>query len=144
MRKGITPIVATVVLLLVVVAIAGAAYSYITGFWGGITENAIEVTSAVCTGNTVTMYLRNVGTTVLDMGSGSTIVGVTRSIIAGGSLGAMTLVRSNATGVCGGATCLVNPRAVGTLSDANCGAGATCKYTVRAGGGLTDIQVTCR
>ena len=144
MRKGITPIVATVILLLVVIAIAGAAYTYITGYWGSLTKNVVEMTSAVCTGSTVTMYLRNAGNAVIDAGSGSTDISISRSIVAGAPTGAMTLTRSNATGACAGANCLLNPRAVVTFADSACGIGTTCRYTIQAGGGLTKAQVTCR
>jgi flagellin-like protein len=36
MRKGITPIIAIIVLLLITVALAGATWTYLSAYWVGI------------------------------------------------------------------------------------------------------------
>jgi flagellin-like protein len=51
MRKGITPIIAIIVLLLITVALAGTAYIYISNYMASLTEKSIEVTDRFCLGN---------------------------------------------------------------------------------------------
>lgn len=65
MRKGITPIIAIIILLLIVVAIAGSAYTYIMGYYSGLTAKTVELTSVTCTAGTVTMIVHNIGTDVI-------------------------------------------------------------------------------
>ena len=63
MRKGITPIIAIIVLLLITVALAGAAWSYLSLYWQGLTSKSIEVTSTMCVGSgTAVVFMRNTGT----------------------------------------------------------------------------------
>ncbi len=82
--KAITPVIATIVLLLITVAIAGAAWTYISGYWSGTTGKQIEVTDAFCVGtNQAKIIVKNIGTNpirtgdiaILDKNSGSDITG---------------------------------------------------------------------
>lgn len=142
MRKGITPIVATVVLLLVVVAVAGAAYTYIAGFWGGLTSTVLQLRSSTCnTSGGVAIYVRNVGTNNIDLKDPAKLE-ITRSVISG-LAGTQNIVYKNTTGSCAGATCIVAPQGAGTVTDAACGTGNTCRYTMVGGGASFDAQVTC-
>jgi flagellin-like protein len=62
-RKGLTPIIAIIILLLITVALAGAAYSYMTAYWSSLTGDNIMVISSFCTGgNTANILVRNAGT----------------------------------------------------------------------------------
>ena len=45
-RKAISPIIAIIVILLIVISIAGAAYSYISIYWAGTTEENLAVVDA--------------------------------------------------------------------------------------------------
>lgn len=65
MKKGISPIIAVIILLLIVVAIAGSAYTYIVGYYSGLTANAIELTSVTCSNGVVSMIVHNMGTAVI-------------------------------------------------------------------------------
>jgi flagellin-like protein len=60
--KGITPIIAIIILLLITVAIAGAGYSYITMYSGGLTNRQIEVTDASCRNGVAVVNVKNIGT----------------------------------------------------------------------------------
>ena len=67
MRKGITPIISIIVLLLITVALAGAAWTYLSGFMETYTEKSFLVISGsmYCTSNTIYMTLKNMGATDL-------------------------------------------------------------------------------
>lgn len=63
MRKGITPIIAIIVLLLITIALAGATWTYLSVYWQSMIGVNIQVMESYCTGgNTGTMLLRNTGT----------------------------------------------------------------------------------
>lgn len=62
--KGISPVIATILMLMITIALAGTAYLYISGAFQAQTQG-IEVISADCTGNTVTFSVRNIGTTAI-------------------------------------------------------------------------------
>jgi flagellin-like protein len=66
MRKGITPIISIIVLLLITVALAGVAYTYLTGIIP-VEKSFVVVTGGVyCLDKTVTINLKNTGTTTID------------------------------------------------------------------------------
>ncbi len=137
MRKGITPIIATVVLLLVVVAIAGAAYTYITGFWGSLTSKVVQLQSVTCTSAGAIIGLRNVGNSNVTVTDGKD-VSYAKTVIAGSAPGTLALVYQYAT---------IGPGNSTTVMDSNCNsaayAGSTCRYTINAGGTNFEAQVTC-
>ena len=61
--KGITPIISIIVLLLITVALAGAAWSYLQIYWTGMTGKTVSVVSSFCVGgNTAVVLLRHTGT----------------------------------------------------------------------------------
>ncbi|MFH0956513.1 MAG: archaellin/type IV pilin N-terminal domain-containing protein, partial [Candidatus Aenigmatarchaeota archaeon] len=63
MMKGITPIIAIIVLLLITVALAGVAWSYLQGYMGGLTSKSIEVRDYFCiTGDKPIIVVANIGT----------------------------------------------------------------------------------
>jgi flagellin-like protein len=66
--KGITPIIAIVILLLITVAIAGAGYSYISMYTGGLMNRQVEITGATCTDGLAKIMIKNIGTDVIDTG----------------------------------------------------------------------------
>ena len=67
--KAITPVIATIVLLLITVAIAGSAWNYISGYWSGTVDKQIEVTDAFCVGtNQAKVLVRNIGTGAVSTG----------------------------------------------------------------------------
>jgi flagellin-like protein len=64
-RKGITPVIAIIILLLIAVAIAGAAYTYIISYYGGITRGAVEITGTSCNADQAVIFVKNIGTAPL-------------------------------------------------------------------------------
>jgi flagellin-like protein len=87
-RKGITPIIAIIVLLLITVALAGAAWTYLSTYMSGLTGQSVEVRDYFCTGgSTATIIIANTGTldipvgdvTVIDILNGNEIQGTWRA-----------------------------------------------------------------
>ncbi|MEE9323360.1 MAG: archaellin/type IV pilin N-terminal domain-containing protein [Candidatus Aenigmarchaeota archaeon] len=70
--KGITPIISIIILLLIAVSIAAAAWTYISGYWGGLVSSGMEITSTVCRDGTDTIiYVHNLGTERLNVTDGA-------------------------------------------------------------------------
>ncbi len=63
MRKGITPIIAIIILLLITIALAGAAWSYLQGFLLSQIAKSFVIPSggAYCTNGVIKVYVLNTG-----------------------------------------------------------------------------------
>ena len=67
MRKGITPVIAIIVLLLITVALAGATWTYLSAYWEGIVGKNIQVMDSYCVaGNNGIILVRNTGTQMIN------------------------------------------------------------------------------
>jgi flagellin-like protein len=63
MKKGITPVIAIIVLLLITVALAGMAWNYLQAYWTHILGKNMQVMDSYCiAGNEGVIILRNTGT----------------------------------------------------------------------------------
>ena len=61
--KGVTPIVAIIILLLITIALAGAAYTYLQQYFQSTTGKNVQIVDAVCTsGGIANLILKNIGT----------------------------------------------------------------------------------
>ena len=120
--KGISPIIAIIIILLITIAIAGAAYSYITIIWGRTTQG-LQLVSADCTGGMAQFVVRNVGTN--DM----TAITVTRT--------------SPITGTADQIPVTIVPGETDTINDTACGANNMCVYKVFAGGQAQELYIQC-
>ncbi len=58
--KGVSAVIATILMLLITIALAGMAYMYISGVFGGRTRN-LSLMDAWCSGTAVTAIIRNDG-----------------------------------------------------------------------------------
>jgi flagellin-like protein len=86
MRKGITPIIAIIVLLLITVALAGTAWTYLSSYMTGLTGNSYDIRDSFCVGgDTGVIMLANTGTRDLPVTEISIIDQSTGSAVAGGS-----------------------------------------------------------
>jgi len=67
--KGISAVIATILMLMITIAMAGVAYMYISGIFTQQTGTLVEIdeTATSCTTNIITVYVRNPGTTAYDM-----------------------------------------------------------------------------
>jgi len=63
MKKGITPIISIIILLLLTIGLASAAWTYMSGYMSGLMSRALDIIPASCIGGTtVTFLVRNIGT----------------------------------------------------------------------------------
>jgi flagellin-like protein len=60
--KGISTVIATLLMLIITIALAGLAYSYISGIFTARTAVVLTITDAVCPGDAITVTVRNDGT----------------------------------------------------------------------------------
>jgi flagellin-like protein len=69
--KGISPIISIIVVLLITVSLAAAAWTYIAGYWGGLVATGVELTSTICQqGTTAAIYVHKIGTDRMNISHG--------------------------------------------------------------------------
>jgi flagellin-like protein len=142
--KGITPIIAIIVLLLITVALAGVAWSYLQGYMGGLTGKSVEVRDYFCitntSGNFPNIVVANIGTEAVTIAEILVINASTGAAITNPP-GSWTLL--DGTGLTGG-TIPIKGAAKWT-SPTQCTSGLTCSYRIMAGtGGRTQrVSVVC-
>lgn len=66
--KGVSAVIATILMLIITIALAGMAYMYIMGYFGGVTSG-IELADSYCSAGVVNIKIKNIGTT--DIGTGA-------------------------------------------------------------------------
>ena len=107
MRKGITPIIAIIVLLLITVALAGAAWTYLSTYITGLTGQSVELQDYFCVGGqTPVILVRNTGTvdmpvadiSIINMSNGLVEVGGTWKDAAGITIPASGVIAVGETG----------------------------------------------
>ena len=110
MKKGITPIISIIVLLVITIALAGAAWSFLQGYLFSQIQKTFTVTqgAAYCTNGVITVQVLNTGQSQLTTGDfgivsydGTDLVGTAsvRSVtIPAGE--ARTLISHNCGGSC--------------------------------------------
>ena len=62
MRKGVSAIIATILLLMITIGLAGMAYVFMSGMMTGRTSKTITVLDASCTSDIITIVISNDGT----------------------------------------------------------------------------------
>lgn len=66
MKKGITPVIAIIVLLLITVALAGATWTYLSSYWDTLVGRNAQVMDSYCVaGDTGVVLVRNTGTKMI-------------------------------------------------------------------------------
>lgn len=142
-RKGITPVVAIVILLIIAVAVVGMGYGFISGFIGTVTGKAAIISGAsTCIDGKVSIAITNGGTDDITNND----ITIIRSACQQGS---------NAT------KCPTNPTAFETISTIKpgsagiktenitttgtepCGGGRVCMYDVTIGGVTFPTRANC-
>ena len=135
-QKGITPIIAILVMLLITIAITGSAWIYITTYYSSMTGKAIEISSIDCTSSGVKIYMRSIGTDTIDTGSANDINVSERLNISGTDCGALSVGYSS-TSVGPGQSVIATDSGCDTSDD------DTLRYTITVGGRIQKVQVTC-
>lgn len=88
--KGVSAVIATILMLMITIALAGMAYMYISGVFTARTAVILSITDAECASNGVTVWVRNDGTTTsgtITVTNGTTAVDCTISGLAAGGEG---------------------------------------------------------
>ena len=62
MKKGVSAIIATILLLMITIGLAGMAYVFMSGMMSGRTSKTITVLDASCTNDIITLVISNDGT----------------------------------------------------------------------------------
>lgn len=153
--KGITPIISIIMLLLITVSLAGAAYVFLSGYILGPTGKTVSVIGA-CAGNT------EAALTVTNMGSQPIVLGAAapRCSVTGytAQCGDVTVIKSGTNALSPSADFNTNSIAPsdGTsfssalFTDGDCSVGVgnyeVCKYSVSTPGMVAPAEVTisCR
>jgi flagellin-like protein len=132
MRKGITPIISIIVLLLITVSLAGAAYLFLSGYVGGLTGRAIQVTGTCLGGSSAFITVTNLGNQQIDLGNCDTPGSVSGTSTVCGDI---TVVRVDAGGDMDGQfdtdrinASASNQQSAAHFTDAGCGTGNRCEY----------------
>lgn len=151
--KGITPIISIIVLLLITVSLAGAAYVFLTGYQTSLTGKTIQVSNpgACAGGTTASITVTNQGTLPITLGA-CTVSG------ASATCGEITVVRTDAGGTFGAGTAFskasINPYSPGSIdsvvfTDPGCHTIGqptdVCGYSFQIAGqtAVANSQVTC-
>lgn len=146
MKKGITPIIAIIILLLITIGLAATAWTYLSGFLSGYTRS-LSLIDSYCTGSsTANIILRNSGTEAIALGasacslSGTSTAcgGLTITRTDGGNLNSASISPSSGT---------LAPRGTLTFTDSGCTSSGTpmvCTYRFISGGtGATVASIPC-
>jgi flagellin-like protein len=69
--KGISTVIATILMLMLTIALAGMAYMYISGIFTSRTSKIVEIDADAsrCNRTHIFLYIRNIGTVKFDTGS---------------------------------------------------------------------------
>ncbi len=138
--KGITPIISTIVLVLVMVALAGAAWSYIGGFTSSYTSKVIDLPpgSSYFDGKNVNIMLRNIGTSAISTGS-CTVSGSNNNTVTCGDITITREGSSNDADIRPSAAS-ISPKGSITITDYNCQAG-NVRYRISSPSSTYDVNV---
>ncbi len=69
--KGVSAVIATILMLMITIALAGTAYLYITGIFTAKTSVVLSIdgTASTCNGNPINVVVKNDGTGVASLSS---------------------------------------------------------------------------
>jgi len=90
MKKGITPIIAIIILLLITIGLAATAWTYLSGFLGTYTKSLTLVDSYCIGGINSTVTMRNSGTEAISVGTCTSFTGGTSQ-----TCGGLTITRTD-------------------------------------------------
>jgi flagellin-like protein len=133
MKKGITPIIAIIVLLLITIALAGAAWTYMSTYFTTLTAKNMQMVDSYCTGTNAIVVLKNIGSEGINIGtcaSPGSITGTTATC------GELRITRTDIDGTMYGnldASGVLDPQKFVKFTDKNCtltGQIKTCNYRI--------------
>jgi len=74
-RKGISPIIAIIVILLITIAIAGSGYSYLSVYWTSVTSKNVQLAQSYCSGTRAMLVVKNSGTAEINLSDSLEMLG---------------------------------------------------------------------
>ena len=149
-RKGITPVISIIILLLIAIALAGAAWTFMGGLAGSFMKGSLMVVETDCQGvKNATIVLRNIGTQEISLGDCNSDGSIKTSPTECGRLVIEKLAGNNADMDGALTRRTLKPGQEVTFYDEKCD-GTTnpdvCTYSFRiagAGTGSTKVSVQC-
>jgi len=147
--KGISGVIAVILMLMITMALAGSAYLFISGAFSRQTQG-IELVDAFCVGGLEARILfRNAETNdITFVGSGGTFLGCTPTTGSPATCGSISVNRLSGGGTAsfGGDRTPVAPGTTATLRDTGCttaGTTRTCIYRITSSGRAVEASVPC-
>jgi len=140
-QKGVTPIIAILVILLITIAIAGSAWVYISTYFTGMTREAIEITSVDCLSTGATIYIHNIGTDTIATAN----IKIDRIVVSGNCVNSTGDVMADKQLTWVPAT-EVGPGDIVTMTDEHCCRSTNVtavRYTIIAGGRVQKVTINC-
>lgn len=143
MMKGVSTVVATLLMLMITIALAGTAYLYISGAFQQQLQG-VDIVDSFCEGGTQARFLfRNIGTNALTfVGSGGTFAACTPASGNTATCGSVSVTRTSGGGTAAlqGDRTPVDPGTTATLRDTLCttaGTPRSCIYRISPPTGRT-------
>jgi len=125
MKKGISTVVATLLLLIITIGMTSLVAGYLFGYIGRSTSNPITVVSSDCSGGTATVVLRNEGTANIAAAPAANQI-------------SFTVINANCSGLPPGPA--ITAGSTATVSFTNCT--SQRQHTYRAIGPSNTVQIT--
>ncbi len=136
--KGITPIISIIILLLVTVGLAAAAWTYMSNYLTTLTAKTVEIPTQKCVnGEDVMAIVHNMGTSKITMANDVTILDDTGGSVTGTwtEVGSPTIIAD------------IDPGGYGKVTIVGCCVGAacpkTCTYSFVVAGRSQTVTVYC-
>ena len=146
-RKGITPIIAIIVLLLITIALAGTAWTFLNQYMVSTTGKNLQLTDSFCiSGTKAKIILKNIGTENVNIGTCTTSMSTGSTTTCGDVIITRTDGRNltSASLDKGGS---IQPQGVVTFTDNACttsGTSRVCNYRFAVGNlGALTASISC-
>lgn len=142
--KGVTPIIAILVILLITIAIAGSAYIYISTYYSGMLRQGLEFVDAPqCTKTGVQIEVKNIGTDEITFADDLVVTSV--KLGSGFCEGTATEYHDCTVPVLSYKPDKIGPGETGVITDANAttAGNATVQYQLIIGGKRLEVFTNC-
>jgi len=139
--KGITPVIAIIILLLITVALSGATWNYLMMYWEGVVGKQVELTDTFCIqGSQAVVLIRNTGTKEFSPAAEITVINAT----SGQRFNVWSYVTPNLSWSSADGANLTGTLAPNKIARFNtyCPAGTYCSFRIIAGSAGRTIRAS--
>ena len=139
MRKGITPIISIIILLLITVGMAATAWTYMSNYMTTLTSKVLEVPTQKCiSGENAMVIVHNIGTAKIAIGNDVLVMDSDGNAASGTAWADLD----------GNVITNISSGGYGKLTIAGCCTSGvdcpkTCKYDIIVGGRSSEISIYC-